>query len=200
MDCFLSVSLLFLATWHFSIFFLPHNSWTSFQIVISFKHLLSHPWCWAWLLSSILAVSSPLKARLYTFKHWQVSVLLPFLSAPQQAFHIVIKHNCAYKLWFFFTFTFGNHPTPSPSPPSCKLTACGKKKKKSHYFYRPWITGFAEVVPAKVKKFVVQKWICAVDAGTFSCGSALPDLLFVQTQWVPAPGAQTSAAWCKGNL
>lgn len=56
----------------FFFFPLPHISWLPFQIVISFKHLLSHPWHWARLLSSILTLFSLLTARLYTSSHCQI--------------------------------------------------------------------------------------------------------------------------------
>lgn len=118
----------------FSIFFLPHNSWTPFQIVISFKHLLSHPWCWAWLLSSILAISSPLKP-LNTDKY-----LFFFLFSELLSKHFTLSsNNGAYKLWFFFlTFTFGNHPPTHPTPPTASWQlVVGKKKNQNINFIGP---------------------------------------------------------------
>lgn len=39
-----------------------------------------------------------------------------------------------------------------------------------------------------------------LDFRTFPCGSSFTELLFVQTQWVPAPRTQTSAAACRLNV
>lgn len=182
---------------------MPCISWLPFQIVISFKHMLRHPWYLEQGLSLLSWHSFLLWQQGYILSH---TIKYTILWTPQQTFLIAIKNNGAHKLSFLHLILV---ISLCSSTKSCKLPGCdgqgGRVGNALNFIGWPWKTGFAEAVPVKAKQPSVQKLIwahyansCMMNLNLETSPVSLLPLVqtILQMQWIPAPEMKTWAFWC----